>query len=337
MTVDFAKRVSFVREAQENGVETAAEAVGLSEETAREVWEWYQTEVCYPTVHYQCGSHREVLQPTEADGPDLETLGLVVSGVSHVRFRGQAYSVEREGVYRFAVIPETVRCLISLPEERPLIPLLRALACVQIHGNRYDGESVEQLKERLLREPWLSITCGTIAGLSVSILQEERFRARRVGALTLDEWNTYDNGHALLEVFDPEAGKWMLADVDMGLLFRKGETFLSAYEFWQAVARDEQPEFFVLSDKEIDPFFMSPGGFNYSLWMRWKMRDEGGTWDWYRHIFQVPCIIREGAEDEPTQRVYFGPEEPLREYFGEDEAMVIMEEGEWVEELYGGR
>ncbi len=336
MTMDFTQRVSFIEKAKTSGIDAATQALEVSEETAHAWWDWYRRQVCKPMVWYQRGAEGQILEPTPGDGRELGDFSLIAKQASTVRFQGKVYSVQREGLYRFMVIPDKMRNLISLRNDHSLIPLLMALSNLQIHGNRHDSESIETLKARLYTDPWISVTCGTISALAVNILHEQGFRARWVHTLTLEDWNTYDNGHSLLEVFAPQMGKWILADVDMGLLFREGDSFLNAYEFWQTVDRGEQPEFFVLSPKEIDPFYLSPSGFNYALWARWDLKDRKGKWRWYQRIFQVLGIGREGKDGETKKWVFFGPRVKIREYYGDPDHSVILEKKEWLEEFYGG-
>ena len=44
-------------------------------------------------------------------------------------------------------------------------------------------------------------------------------RARFVLTLTLDPWNSYDNGHSMIEVYREDLKKWVLYDVDENAYF----------------------------------------------------------------------------------------------------------------------
>jgi hypothetical protein len=245
-----------------------------------------------PLVLYQSGDIWEKVRDEDGTGEELTKLGLVSKGVSRVRFQGKTYSVEREGLYRFMLLPESVRNLISVRSDRSLVPLLMALSALHVHGNRHSSESIETLRRRLLVEPWVSIICGEIARLASQILSAEGYKTRMVGTSTLEEPNGYNDGHAMLEVYWPEAGKRILVDADVGLLFKAGGLFLGAEEVAKRVKEDRRPEFFVLAQKAavMDPFFLRSDGYNYALEARWRLGTPEGKWQWYRRVMQSISI-----------------------------------------------
>ncbi len=241
-----------------------------------------------PLVLFQTGDVWEEVRSEDGTGEELADLGLIGKGVSRVRFQGKTYPVRREGLYRFMLLPESLRNLISVRNERSLIPLLMALSALQVHGNRQDSENKETLKKRLLVEPWVCITCGNIARLAGDVLSTEGYKTRIVGSSTLEEPNFYNDGHAMFEVYWPEAGKWILVDADMGLLFKAGGVFLGAQEVGELVKQDRRPEFFSLAQKAavLDPFFLGPDAYNYALEFRWLWGTPEGKWRWYRRVMQ---------------------------------------------------
>lgn len=247
-------------------------------------------------VLYQSGQTWEEVPAAEAGKDakgvkDVKGLGLIVKGASQVRFEGKVYRVDREGLYRFMLLPQGVRNLIALRDGKSLIPLLRTLSALQVHGNRHDvaPDQVGKLREKLQSEPWVSISCGTVSYLFAAVLKDEGYKTRQVSASAPPErHNGYDDGHRLFEVFSPAAGKWILVDADMGLLFKDGGVFLDADEFGKRVKDNNKPEFFVLTQKAavVDPFFPSPTGYNHALEFRWRWGTDGGKWRWYRRVFQ---------------------------------------------------
>ena len=239
-------------------------------------------------VLYQSGETWEEVRSEGGTGKELASLGLIGKGVPRVQFQGKTYGVEREGLYRFMLLPESLRNLISLRNDRSLIPLLMALSALQVHGNRHDPESIESLKKRLLVDPWVCITCGKIARLASAILSAEGYKTRMVGCSTLEERNGYNDGHSIFEVYSPEAGKWILVDADMGLLFKAGGAFLDAQEVGKLVKQDRRPEFSSLAQKAavLDPFFLRSDGYNYALEFRWLWGTPEGKWQWYRRVLQ---------------------------------------------------
>jgi hypothetical protein len=114
-----------------------------------------------------------------------------------------------------------------------------------------------------------------------------------VSGKTRDALVGFSSGLWLFEVFWPEAGKWILVDADMGLLFKTGGMFLNAQEVGAMVKRDQRPDFFCLAQKAavLDPFFLGPDAYNYALEFRWLWGTPEGKWQWYRRVMQRVAII----------------------------------------------
>ena len=330
MSKTFSEGIQFVQDVHKSGWETARQKAGFDESEARRWWSWYERDVCLPWVVYEGEQGTEELKGADgAQDDDVDGLPLVTQPGRQACFADKTYRLERQGLYRFIVLTRSVRNVIVGAPHKPL-GILRGLSALQIHGNRDDGKSVDELRTLLLTRAFLSITCGTIASVAVALLKDLGFRARLVASLTLEEWNTYDNGHCLCEVFFPEEDKWVLVDVDFGFVFRKDGILLSAYEFWDCLQRHEQAEFLPLSQKLGDPFFLSPSGFNYFLYLRHLWRDLEGKKAWYRRILQVIAVRDEG------KYLYFGREEKIRSYWSGDD-FEVLPLGEWRDRLYKGQ
>lgn len=246
-----------------------------------------------PLVLYQHGDVWEEVAGEDGTGADgtgteLSELGLIAKGVQRVPFQGKTYRVQREGLYRFMTLPTGLRNLISLRDEKSLLPLLMSLSALQVHGNRHDSEDPAAKRKRLIAEPWVCLTCGNMARLASAVLSGEGYQTRLVACSTLEEPNRYNDGHVMFEVDWPAAGRWILVDADMGLLFRDGGQFLSAAEVAQRVKDDQRPEFFVLAQKAavLDPYFLRSDGYNYALEFRWQWATPEGKWQWYRRVMQ---------------------------------------------------
>ena len=62
----------------------------------------------------------------------------------------------------------------------------------------------------------MSLTCGEAARLASRVLADRGWRTRVLGARRVTGlYNTYDNGHTLLEFYWPRYRKWVLADTDL--------------------------------------------------------------------------------------------------------------------------
>lgn len=323
----FSEGLGFVSEVQRVGWEAARTKCGLGAKEAADWWAWYEREVCRPWVLFEGEEGTVELEASEGEGDDLDALPLVAHDVRRVRFAGRSYALKRPGLYRFIVLTRSVRNLIVAPEGDP-VSVLRGLSALQVHGNRDDERPVEELRQLLHNRAFLSITCGTIASVTVAVMRDLGFRARLVGTLTLDPWNTYDNGHTICEVFFPVEHKWVLADVDFGFLFRRGDACLSAGELWDCFQSGEDVEVFPLAQTPGDPFFLSPSGFNYFLYTRYSWRDMPAKKAWYRRMFHIVGVLDAG------KWVYFGPEDKIRSYCAGD-SFEVLPRSQWQERLYG--
>lgn len=306
----FSTRVTFVSEVHKSGWGQAREKLSVDEGQARQWWDWYQQEVCTPWVIHESPDGFRDIEAQDGEADDVNSLPLIVSDVPEVQFAGRVYALDRDGLYRFLTLTQSVRNLI-VARGNDLLGILGGLSALQVHGYRDMQKPQDELKAMLPTCSFVGITCGTIASLSASILADLGFRTRSVGSMTLDDWNTYDNGHALFEVYCPRAEKWILADVDMGFLFRQDDTYLDAGQLWQALHQGHSFELIPLANSLVDPFFLSPTGFNYFLRFRWKWQDDVGKLAWYRRILQAVSL------SDGTKRIFVGGRDRILEYVGE--------------------
>ncbi len=318
--------IAFINEALRNGWAEEARGRGIDAAEADEWRAWYERDVCAPFVVHEGPDGATEIDAGAGDAVDVDSLPLIVRDVEQAAFAGRIYPLERDGLYRFMVLTRSLRNLIVARQGR-LAPMLEGLAGLQVHGNREDGDALDTLEARLPTCAFACITCGKIAALAAQVLQRQGFRTRLASGLTTDDWNTYDNGHALFEVFDPEAAKWILADLDMGYLFRRDGVLLDAGEVWEGFQRGTPLELAPLAKAIVDPFFSSANGFNWFLRFRWKWQSEEGKLNWYRRVLQNVSIAKDG------QRIFVGDAEKIRTYVGPENARVLPY-AEWRERLY---
>lgn len=299
----FEIRLGFISDVNEKGWEPAIKKYknefGITPDIAQKWWQWYEKEICVAEVCYETDSGFEIIKGSHGNAKDVNHLPLVVIGPQKVGFHGLTYFVEREGLYRFTTITRAVRNLIMIEDRNSVMPILKSLSKIQIHGNRDACYSLSEWKKLVLSRYWISLTCGDISALAGEILKDAGFDSRFVSALTTDSWNTYNNGHCLLEVFFPSLKNWVLVDIDMGYVFLYNDMLADAITFWRCVRHNRQPVFVCLSEKEIDPLWLESNGFSYSHMWRTMVRDIDSKWLWYRRIFQTF-----GFQDEDNKFVY---------------------------------
>lgn len=91
--------------------------------------------------------------------------------------------------------------------------LLRLLSACFVHGDRDRKKTLDQ-KLNLITSRALSLRCGSVSNLTQHLLDSVGIKSRVVAVLTLDNWNHYDNGHTMLEVYFENLKKWVVIDLD---------------------------------------------------------------------------------------------------------------------------
>lgn len=205
-------------------------------------------------AEFSPGTTRQALTPHKERPPDIPAvpsreLPLIVRQPCWVQFLDNYYEADRQGLYRFwnwgkvyyehpDAIPQvaapsdgylpTDHCYDGFIRfDDDILALLGSISILHLHGHHHDRLSYQQKLQRL-REGSLSLTCGDIAALVMQLLGDLGFRARRLYTLRLEgTWNTYDNGHILLEFFWNEYNKWVAVDIDLHCMFTRHGAFLN--------------------------------------------------------------------------------------------------------------
>jgi len=224
------------------------------------------------------------------------------------RVHGQTYALTREGLYRFLYPGKSNHQRIVF--RKNVAALLSAIAWLQTHGSRDEVKGFPALKKQALTGK-LIIKCGGISQVAHRLLTELGIRCRIVGALTLHELNTYDNGHTLMEV--RLNNRWSLVDADMSVCFRYRGKRLSLIEAVHQIRKNQydlEPlagaaPFSVCCFKES----AKEDAYDYGLWMETVFHNQKCLRQWYRRIMMVPkigdCITVEKASDLATARRYW--------------------------------
>jgi len=323
----YSQRVSFIDSVNTSGWDAAVEKLSLEAVDAHAWWDWYERDVCVPWVIHESPPGISEVEASSGTAVDIDGLPLIVQDLDSVSFMGQVYALRGSGLYRFIEMTRSVRNLIVTRDGDPL-PVLQGLSALQVHSNRDNTRTVAEQQDMLPACSFLSLTCGAIAGLTAHVLAELGFRTRPVSGLTSDEWNTYDNEHALFELLWPRHDKWVLADVDMGYLFRLDDVMLSAGELWECLQRGDEPELVPLARKIADPFYQAAAGFNWFLRFRTEWGTQEGRLAWYRRVLQNVGVWHDG------RMIYVGNADRIAQYHGMN-AVEVLPYAEWRERLYG--
>lgn len=208
------------------------------------------------------------------------------------------FKIAEDGFYRFHVFPDTVANHILYTTNTPRF--VGSVGELHLHGWRdNDMEPADLLVKA--KDRFISITCGFIARVAMELFSQQGIETRAVGAATLERWNTYDCGHALFEYRDPLENRWILADSDMGVVFKAEGNLLDVDMVCRFTRQGKQIEYvrvnngprldFCTDHVERQTAFYAMYMASLSNWDR--------TVQWFRRIMQIPRI--EGCFTADTQ------------------------------------
>jgi hypothetical protein len=267
---------------------------------------------------------RVVGREAREDDPLLPD-SLIIAPGEH-QFCGQTFALEKEGLYRFLEVGEEQQQRIVYRADLPA--LLSGIAWIVSHGNSDHGKSHDALAEEAKTRK-LFLTCGPVSGWTIGVLADHGVRARSATSLTLGHWNTYDNGHAMIEVYREDLGKWVLYDVDGNCFFTWQGTPLSIVEFAYAVMRDYRYDIQPLANDtrlDVSNFKGDGGETDYAFFAE---RYIAASRQWYRRIVQVPML-----HDPAVGRCFFDAanRERIESY---DKSFKYMDKAEFQRTFYG--
>jgi hypothetical protein len=218
-------------------------------------------------------------------------LPLILKQPARVQIEDRIYHVDQEGMYRFLDFRtrQTRNVILYLGD---MWRFAGHVSRLQVHGWRHDNQNDAELTETA-RIGRLSITCGIIARFARHHLEQQGYKTRGVSTKTLDEWDSYDNGHILMEVFDPHEQRWVLFDPDMGCRLLNRGRALNLGEVVQLYKSGQKGELNFLSYPAIDTHAETTAPKDhaqFTLYGDIMLRYPEMRQSWYRHVFQVPLI-----------------------------------------------
>lgn len=257
-------------------------ALGLKENPA-----YQNTPIVYHA--YMADIHDAKTLTTTVKAEKLPDMLVIPPGI--YEFAGNAYNLSEEGLYRF--LYPGIRNEQRIVYENDLNALLSGVAHITSHGN-YDNFQFFDEKVNTALHRKLVLTCGHVSSFAHQILKERGIKSRLVCGTTLEERNTYNNGHSLIEVYKEDEHKWVLYDLDNNVMFTNGKENLSLFEFVQAVKTDNYEMLYLANDVKGSVLGFVGGGYDYSLFMEKIYCSEEKLREWYRRVMMVPAIEDQG-------------------------------------------
>jgi hypothetical protein len=92
------------------------------------------------------------------------------------------------------------------------LPILRDLALHHVHSWDQEGLPIPDLVAKYRAGETLHVICGSISAVAVQVLRAAGYQARVVGVVTKQPFDGDNDGHIMVEVWQP--GGWRLYDID---------------------------------------------------------------------------------------------------------------------------
>ena len=244
-----------------------------------------------PLVYFALMSNSENINSIENDEGIPLPASLIISKGNY-QFHGKTYRLDREGLYRFIFpVDENQQRIVY---ESNLDSLLSSICWIFSHGNIDDEEDFSYVNKKALTSK-IFVTCGPLSSWANKFLDSLSIKSRTVSTLTLDPWNSYDNGHVLIEIFRDDLNQWVVYDLDNGCFFTCNKKPLSLIEFVESVPLNNY-EIHRLSNRanmDISNFRDRKSNFDFAFIVESRLSNEEKLREWYRHVIQIPLILDE--------------------------------------------
>ena len=164
------------------------------------------------------------------------------------------------------------------------LTLISSLAWMHTHGNVYNDFTISKLV-KIAKSGKLFLTCCHISRLSRILLKKEGFQVRVVNVVTLQDLNTYDNGHCMIEVFLPKSKRWVLFDVDNGTYFTHKGIQLSLEGFLKYSQNENYSIQHIANSTRLDVSnFKATNSYSFAFFAEGAMAN---LKHWYKRVVQV--------------------------------------------------
>ena len=185
--------------------------------------------------------------------------------------------------------------------------LISGMAWLYTHGGTDDYIQYDEFIQKALTSK-IYAQCYTIAASLENVLEEQGIKIRVVTTLTLEPWNTYNNGHTMVEIFRDDYNKWAVYDLDGNASFSKDGIPLSLIEWYQLVPNDDYDIQFLANDIKVDVTNVSSiDDYDYVFLSESILTNEKQQRIWYKRVIQIPMI-----QDNNLDYLFFDERDPTR-------------------------
>lgn len=253
------------------------------------------------SCYLYCDSVRDiVLLSPETNAPYLPAQLIVSPGI--YKIGNNVVDMRKEGLYRLIFPNENNYQAIVYKNN--LKTVLSSLAWIHAHGDVDNKLSVDQLSDKAVHDK-VYLTCSRIAAFSCKVLNGLGYKTRTVGGIANEVRNGFDDEHTLLEVFDPIADNWLVADVDNNSVFKRkgGDTLLNFQEFREALYADNVEQVLLSRDVKFDiSGFKSRQDYTMGFILE-RRNNIDQLLKWYKRIFKTMVIEDEYFNNSDTENI----------------------------------
>ncbi len=255
----------------------------------------YSTLDDHPIAYYAINEEISEITSINQETYELLPQTLIIPSGNYMIY-DNIYQLDEEGLYRF-ILPGVENSQRIVYNGNDVEKLLSAISWIYTHGNSDSGKSIELLNQKAMNSKIFGI-CTTISKWLIQTLEEQNVSSRLVQTMTLDDWNTYNNGHTMIEVYRDDLQKWVLYDLDNNAFFTENGNYLSLIEFTDNIKNKNNYKIHYLSsDAKIDiSNFKSKNSYDYSFFAESIYSNEDSLRNWYSRIAQVSLIQNENLD-----------------------------------------
>jgi hypothetical protein len=197
-------------------------------------------------------------------------------------YGGYSVNLTEEGLYKFEFPIAGFQQRIVF--DTNIVTLMSCISQITVHGGDDDNLTLVEKSSKALTSI-LTVTCGSNADWAIYLLQNLGLQIRETLGLTLDTWNTGNNGHTTTEVFMKQYNKWVFFDLDNGVWINANNTPLCYLEVVNDVGNGTSFNVVNLSQPKIDPNLLN-AFYSRNLQVPLILRNDGNFYffDYVNHV-----------------------------------------------------
>lgn len=202
---------------------------------------------------------------------------------------GNLFQMKKEGLYRFSF--SNGKNYQRIVYNDSLLVLISSICKILSHGYADREKDYLTLKEKALNSK-IYATCNFQVEFTKSLLSEVGIKSREIIGVTAKELNGFDDGHNILEFYDPHFKRWILADIDKNRLFADSNYNPISYSEFLSEFSSNSYYFLEISD-DIN-YSNDHISFDLSFINDYHNSSDFDYYSWYRRVLALTSIEIDG-------------------------------------------